>query len=157
MKQFATWHDRPMIMVALASGKRYAGNAAGMLQACGAYWASVRAAAQPLFHTSRSHPDSAHCNHPVSAACPEGQNHVIVIGLLVLARSAQAFNTVRRVSHLTLHGQVCFRRWPSIPEHLHRLEQKPMHNKDHWAPMPILLPRASTCMTESYMRPLQVG
>ena len=33
MKQFATWHDRPMIMVALASGKRYAGNAAGMLQA----------------------------------------------------------------------------------------------------------------------------
>ncbi len=53
VKQFATWHNRPMIMVALASGKRYAGNAAGMLQACGAYWASVRAAAQPLFYSSR--------------------------------------------------------------------------------------------------------
>ena len=73
MKQFAAWHDRPMIMVALASGKRYAGNAAGMLQACGSYWASVRAAAQPLFHTSRSPLDSAHCNTPVSAACRPSQ------------------------------------------------------------------------------------
>ena len=53
VKQFAIWHDRPMIMVALASGKRYAGNAAGMLQATGSYWASVRSAAQPLFHSSR--------------------------------------------------------------------------------------------------------
>ena len=54
MKQFSTFHDRPMIMVALGSGKRYAATAAGMLQAKGAYWASVRAAAQPLFHSSRS-------------------------------------------------------------------------------------------------------
>ena len=53
VKQFSTFHDRPVIMLAPAGGKRLNAAQSGMLMARGAYWGSIRAAAQPLFHAAR--------------------------------------------------------------------------------------------------------
>ena len=53
IKQFSTFHDRPVIMLAPAAGKKLRAAQNGMLMATGAYWGSIRAAAQPLFHAAR--------------------------------------------------------------------------------------------------------
>ena len=53
VRQFTTFHDRPPVLLAMAAGRRLAAIRAGMVLATGPYWASVRAAAQPLFHTAR--------------------------------------------------------------------------------------------------------
>jgi len=53
IKQFSTFHDRPVIMLAPAAGKKLRAAQHGMLMATGAYWGSIRAAAQPLFHAAR--------------------------------------------------------------------------------------------------------
>ena len=53
MRQFAAFHDRPDFVLAVTAGRRMAAVRTGMLLAAGSYWASIRAAAQPLFHTAR--------------------------------------------------------------------------------------------------------
>ena len=53
VRQFSTFHDRPTVVLAMSGGRRLAAVRSGMVLAAGPYWASIRAAAQPLFHTAR--------------------------------------------------------------------------------------------------------
>ena len=68
VKQFSTFHDRPIVMLAPAAGRRLTAAQSGMLMARGAYWGSIRAAAQPLFHAARCGADArGFC--PAACAC----------------------------------------------------------------------------------------
>ena len=53
VRQFMTFHDRPPWPLPTANGKIESAVDAWMIQAKGSYWSSLRAAAQPLFHSDR--------------------------------------------------------------------------------------------------------
>ena len=53
VRQFMTFHDRPPWPLPTANGKIDNAIEAWMVQAKGSYWTSLRAAAQPLFHSDR--------------------------------------------------------------------------------------------------------
>ena len=53
VRQFMTFHDRPPWPLPTANSKIEKAIDAWMVQAQGSYWTSLRAAAQPLFHSDR--------------------------------------------------------------------------------------------------------
>ena len=53
VRQFMTFHDRPPWPLPMANSKIDNAVEAWMVQAKGSYWAGLRAAAQPLFHSDR--------------------------------------------------------------------------------------------------------